>query len=201
MKVDANGCPVITLRLVKPVMRPEDSLQQRALDGVLPRDQAAALAEMVAGRPALAQQAAALESLHADLRLVAGQPPPSERQIAAREAIMARVVARVPATQVRVRPLDVIYAATAAVLVFAAYGLTRATVHTLFEQAVVMTWAIGLSLSLGLLLLIIPGFLRRAESSLLSSLVRSPITIGPADVLIYRAVGLALVVGGIWLTY
>lgn len=182
-------------------MRAEDSFQQRALDGVLPRDQAAALADMVASRPALAQQAAALQALHADLRQMAGQPSAGERQLAVREAIMARVAARVPAPQVRVRPLDAIYAATAAVLVFAAYGLTGATVHTLLEQAVVMTWAIGLSLTLGLLLLIIPSFLRQAESSLLSSLVRRPVTIGPADVLIYRAVGFALVIGGIWLTY
>ncbi len=182
-------------------MRFEDSLQQRALDRVLPRDQAAALAEMVASRPAMAQQAMALQALDADLRQVAGHQPASVRQIAVREAIMARVAARVPTTQIRVRPLDVIYAATAAVLVFAAYGLTGATVHTLFEQAVVMTWAIGLSLALGLLLLIIPSFLRQAESSLLSSLMRRPITIGAADILIYRAVGLALVVGGIWLTY
>jgi hypothetical protein len=188
-------------------MRHQDSLQQRALDGVLPCEQAAGFAEMVASRPALAEQAAALQALDADLRRVtnAAQSTRGEQRnadhVRLRQAIMARIAARVPASQVRVRPLDVIYASAAAILVFAAYGLTRATVQTLFEQAVVMTWAIGLSLTLGLLLLILPSFLRRAEASLLRTVMRRPITIGPADILIYRAVGMALVVGGIWLTY
>jgi hypothetical protein len=198
----------VTGPVVTPLMRPEESLQQRALDGVLPREQAAGLAGMLASRPALAQQAAALQALDADLRQISqntavltSEAHSEVGQLRLRQAIMARVATRVPASQVRVRPLDVIYAAAAAVLVFAAYGLTRATVQTLFEQAVVMTWAIGLSLTLGLLLLILPSFLRRAEASLLRTVMRRPIAIGPADILIYRAVGMALVVGGIWLTY
>ena len=71
---------------------------------------------------------------------------------------------------------------------------------TLFEQAVVMTWAIGLSLALGMLLLLVPSLLRNAESSLLGTLLRRPVSVGPADVLVYRAVGAALVVGAVWLT-
>lgn len=186
-------------------MRPEDCLQQRELDGVLPRDQAAALVALTCDRPAFAKQLAALQDLDADLRRLATSVSASGRQahhdVVLRVAIMERVSNRVPATQVRVRPLDLIYAASAAVLALATYGLAGAAVRTLFEQAVVMTWAIGISLSLGLLLLIAPGFLRRAESGVLGTILRRPVAIGPADVLVYRAVGVALVVGGIWLTY
>ena len=186
-------------------MRSEDRLQQRALDGVLPRDESAALAALMSERPTLAQQSSALLALDTDLRALSSSTLASARQanhdVALRAAIMEGVANRIPATQVRVRPLDLIYAASAAVLALATYGVAGATVRTLFEQAVVMTWAMGISLTLGMLLLLIPGVLRRAESGLLGSILRRPVAIGPADVLIYRAVGMALVVGGIWLTY
>lgn len=187
------------------MMRSEDRLQQRELDGVLPRDQVAALAVLTRDRPSLAQQSIAMQTLDADLRsLAAVVSAPSRRaehNVTLRGLIMERVAHRTPATHLRVRPLDVIYAASAAMLALTTYGLAGAAVRTLFEQAVVMTWAIGISLTLGMLLLIVPGFLRRAESGMLGSILRSPVAIGPADVLVYRAVGVALVVGGIWLTY
>lgn len=186
-------------------MRSEDRLQQRELDGVLPRDQVAALAVLTSGRPSLAQQSVAMQTLDVDLRtLAAVVSAPSRRaeyDVVLRGMIMERVANRTPATHLRVRPLDIIYAASAAVLALATFGLAGAAVRTLFEQAVVMTWAIGISLTLGMLLLIVPGFLRRAESGMLGSILRRPVAIGPADVLVYRAVGVALVVGGIWLTY
>ena len=186
-------------------MRSEDRLQQRALDGVLPRDESAALAALTSERPAFAQHSSALHALDMDLRALSQSVSASARQanhdVVLRASIMERVANRVPATQVRVRPLDLIYAASAAMLALATYGVAGAAVRTLFEQAVVMTWAIGISLTLGMLLLIIPGVLRRAESGLLGTILRRPVAIGPADVLIYRAVGVALVLGGIWLTY
>ena len=187
------------------MMHHDELLQQRELDGVLPRDQSAALAVLTADRSALAQQSIKLQALDADLRSLAltvrtrGQQ--ANHDVALRAAIMERVSQRMPATHVRVRPLDLIYATSAAMLALATYGLAGAAVRTLFEQAVVMTWAIGISLTMGLLLLIAPGFLRRAESGMLGTILRRPIAIGPADVLVYRAVGVALVVGGIWLTY
>ena len=186
-------------------MHSEDRLQQRELDGVLPRDQVAALAALTSERPSLAQQSFAMHTLDADLRtLAAVVSTPSRRaehDVALRGLIMERVANRTPATHLRVRPLDVIYAVSAAVLALVTYGFAGAAVRTLFEQAVVMTWAIGISLTLGMLLLIVPAFLRRAESGMLGSILRRPVAIGPADVLVYRAVGVALVVGGIWLTY
>lgn len=182
-------------------MRAEDRLQQRELDRVLPRDESAALAALTASRPDIAHQAAALQALDADLRAMAKPLRTADHDLDLRQRIMARVAQRQPAAQVRVRPLDLVYAASAAVLVFAAYGLTGAAVRTLFEQAVVMTWAIGLSLVLGMLLLAVPSLLRNAESSLLGALLRRPVTVGPADVLVYRAVGAALVVGAVWLTH
>ncbi len=174
-----------------------DLLQQRDLDGVLPPDQAAALAALTAGRPELARQAEHLHEVDADLRRLSRRH--IDHHVALRLAIMAKVAERTPAAQVRVRPLDLVYAMTAAVIVLATYGLAGATIHTLFAQAVVMTWAIGLSLLLGMILLLIPGFLRQAESSVLGAMMRRPVAIGPADALVYRAVGLALVIGGIWL--
>ncbi len=176
-----------------------DLLQQRDLDGVLPPDQAAALAALTAGRPELARQAEQLHEVDADLRRVSLSLWTNDHHLALRSAIMAKVAERTPTAQVRVRPLDLVYAMAAAVLVLATYGLAGATVHTLFAQAVVMTWAVGLSLLLGLIMLLIPGLLRQAESSVLGAMMSRPVAIGPVDALVYRAVGLALVIGGIWL--
>jgi len=182
-------------------MNPESRLQQRELDGVLPRDQVAALAVLTAEQPNLAAQATALLGLDADLRHLAAPLRQLNHDLHVRATIMQRVANRVPVPHLRLRPLDLVYAAAVAVLAIATYGLAGAAVRTLFEQAVVMTWVIGLSLMLGLLLMIAPGFLRQAESGFLAALMRRPVAIGPADVVIYRAVGVVLVIGGIWLTY
>lgn len=181
-------------------MKPNDRLVQRELDGALSRHEAAAVERMVAGDVPLTREAQALRGLDADLKLLT-----SAQRTADRADLQARIVSALPeglpVRQVRVRPIDLVYALSAVVLVALGYGLLGAAVHTLLEQTVVLVWIVAFGLVAGMVLLLAPGFMRALESNTIGRLFSRPVAIGAADVLAYRATGAALVVGAVWLAY
>ncbi len=181
-------------------MQANDRLVQRELDGALPRAEAAAVERMIAGDAQLNRGAESLRGLDADLKRMA-----AVERTADRAEFQARIVAALPegapARQVRVRPIDLVYATSAVVLVALTYGLLGAAVHTLLEQAVVLVWIVAIGLIGGMAMLLAPGLLRALESNTVGRLFGRPVAIGSADVLVYRAAGAALVVGAVWLAY
>ncbi len=181
-------------------MHDHHRLLQRDLDGVLGPAESAAVRHLLADRPELAAQAARLHQLDVGLRVVA-QPlrMRAESDAAVHERICASLPSALPVRQLQVRIIDIVFASAVIGMFFVTYGVVGTAVHTIFQQAVVLTWLIGLSLIAGLALLLAPGLLRSLESGALGRLIGRPIAIGPADVLIYRAAGLSLVVGGLWL--
>ncbi len=173
-------------------MTPAERLLQQTLDGYADPARSAAAEHL---NPA---QLEALRRLDAALKSRADQP-----LRVARDVVVARIVAALPTTapaaQVRVRPVDALVAVLAATILVMVYGMVATVSQTILAQTLWLAWAVGLSLVVGLALLVVPGLLRSWESGLFHRLLGRPIAIGPADVLIYRAVGAGLVLGGIWL--
>ena len=181
-------------------MHDRDRLLQRELDGALGPAEASAVRRLTQDEPALARTAKDLHALDADLQALA-----APLRMAGTDALQGRVLAGLPsappARQVRVRPADVMFTVIIAVLVVTTYGILGTAVSSLIQEAVVLTWLMGLSLAAGLALLVAPGFLRAMESGLMGRLLGRPVAIGPADALIYRGAGAALVVGALWLGF
>lgn len=174
-------------------MRQYERLLQRLIDGELSRHEAAGLAQLMQGRPELAEQERKLR----DLAVLMSLDARHEDGEALRSAILLRLPARPPRAEARVRPLDVLYAG----LVIALISTTFAVLKVMTDQAMLLAVLAIISLVAGLALLLMAGWLRQTEAGMLSRLLRRPIAIGPGDVLVYRAVGLALALGGFWLVY
>lgn len=175
------------------MMTPNERLLQRALDGALDRHASAAAEHLDAPR------LAALRVLDGGLKELAA--PVREQRADLQASIVVRLPAHPPQRQVRVRALDLIYAAIAATVVVVTYGILGTAVKSQLQMAIVLSWAVGLSMVAGMALMCMPGLLRAGESGLLSRLLGKPVAIGPADVLVYRAVGASLVVAGLWLAH
>lgn len=181
-------------------MKANDRLVQRELDGALPRAEAAAVGRMVAGDARLGRGAEALRGLDADLKRLVSVERTADRADL-QERIVSALPAGLPTRQVRIRPIDLVYALSAVVLVALGYGLLGAAVHTLLEQTVVLVWIVAFGLVGGMGLLLAPGLMRALESNTIGRLISRPVALGAADVLAYRAAGAALVVGAVWLAY
>jgi hypothetical protein len=181
-------------------MTPQQRLLQRDLDGVLSRNESAAVAGLAASDSVLVQTQADLQRLDVDLKTLA--PPVAVQDEARfRAQIMAALPAGLPERQLQVRPIDVIYAMCAVALVVIGFGTLATASRTILEQTTLLVWLVGISLVTGLALVVAPGFLRSCESGILGRVLGRPVAIGAADALTYRAVGLSLVVGGLWLTW
>lgn len=178
-------------------------LVQRDLDGALGAAEAAGVRQMMADQPVLAAQAKRLQLLDSKLRELAQPFVSAPARVTANNLLHERICARLPQmppiAQVRVRLVDLVVAVVVAGMLFVGYGVLGTAARSFFQEAVLLTWLIGLSLLAGLAMLLAPGFLRSMESGVLGQLIGRPIAIGPADTLIYRTAGLALVVGGLWL--
>lgn len=180
-------------------MHDHHRLLQRELDGALGAAEAAGVRQLVADRPDLAQQADRLQRLDADLRGLAQPLSSVTAATVLQERICASLPLSPPIAQVSFRLVDLGFAAAVAAMLFVTYGVVGTAARNLFQEAVLLTWMMGLSLIAGLAMVLVPGFLRSLESGVLGRLIGRPIAIGPTDVLVYRAAGFALVVGGLWL--
>jgi hypothetical protein len=168
-------------------------LLQRYRDGRLDRDHAAAVEAMVAGSADLGRQAGALGALDRDLRSLAARRPEDHHLLADR--IVAALPPTLPRAETRICLRDLVVATCAGGMVAMTYA-----VITIITDRVQLLVALALvSLVAGCAIMLLAGSLRRAESGLLGRLLGRRISVGPGDVLVYRTVGFALAVGGVWL--
>jgi hypothetical protein len=176
-------------------MHHDERLLQRLIDGDLSRHEADAMERAALDRPELAQRLRLLRQLHADLA-GAARPLGADQH----HDLHTRIVQHLPTTRpkpyARIRPIDLVTAATALALVLIAYALFGSIVRGSFA---VLTLAC-ISFVGGSLVLVLAGMLRRMEAGLISRLLGRPIAVGPADLLICRAVGVGLAIGGLYLT-
>ena len=178
-------------------MRHDDHLLQRLIDGDLSPHEAAAMDQAAHDRPELAAHLRALRALHADLGATARPMSADDHHV-----LHARIVQRLPATKpvvyARIRAFDLVTATIALALVITAYALCGSMVHgsgSLVVLAVACMSFVG-----GAMVLVMAGMLRRLEAGLFARLFGRPVAIGPADLLVYRAVGIGLAIGGLPLT-
>lgn len=174
-------------------MDPREQLLQRYRDGRLDRDQAAALERMVSSDPALARQAAGLADLDQGLRRLAAARPDDHHLLADR--IVAALPPTLPKAEARLSLRDLLVAGTAGGVV----AMTYAVIATITDRLQLLVALALVSLVAGCAIMLLAGSLRRAETGLVGRLLGRRVSVGPGDVLVYRTVGFALAVGGVWL--
>ncbi|MBA2480786.1 MAG: hypothetical protein H0V44_08995 [Planctomycetes bacterium] len=169
---------------------------QRLIDGELTAGEAAGTERSLRDRPQLAAEHQALADLHR--AMTAGARPLDPQH---HHALLARITEHLPdhrpAAYASLRPADILYTTVVLISIGMGYGL----VGTFMGQSFLVVAFAAISVVIGCLMIIMAGMLRRAESGILSQLLRKPVVIGPADALVYRAAGLGLALGGIWLSY
>jgi anti-sigma factor RsiW len=175
-------------------MHHEDRLIQRLIDGALSPHEAAALERTVQERPDLAARLGALRALHGDLG-VAARPMSADQHHELHLRIAQRLPLTRPQSYARIRPIDLMTAAAVLAAVVMGYVLGGSLVH----GGLVSLAAACISFVGGMLVLILAGMLRRIEAGLLARLLGHPVNVGPADLLVTRAVGIGLAIGGILL--
>ncbi|MBA3709505.1 MAG: hypothetical protein H0W83_11885 [Planctomycetes bacterium] len=169
---------------------------QRLLDGELKAGEASAIERAILDQPELAAQHQALSGLH-ELMSVAARPLDPQHH----HALLARITERLPehrpAAYASLTAMDIIYTAMVLVSIGLGYGM----VGTLMRGSFMVVAFAVVSVIVGCAMVILGGMLRRAESGIMSHILRKQVTVGPADALIYRAAGVGLAIGGIWLSY
>ena len=176
-------------------MRHEDQLIQRRIDGDLSPQEAAAMERAAQDRPDIALRLHALRALHADIGALA-KPLSADSHHALHARILHKVPAGRPKVYARIRPIDLVTAGVALGLIVLSYALCGSMVRGSLSVLLIAC----ISFVGGLLVLILASMLRRLEAGLISRLIGRPIAIGPADLLVYRAVGVGLAIGGLLLT-
>lgn len=170
-------------------------LLQRYVDGELGADEAAAARHLIAGNAAARDEIGRLEHLHARLeRLAQLEAVAVDANHEAVSAICRRLPATAPQRQRRLPAYQLLTAVAAVAVIGLAYGLAghRRDLLPLSVMAVI-------SLVIGLILIVMAGPLLRGDGGALARLLRRPVTVGTADVWTCRAIGLAIVIGGIYL--
>ena len=170
-------------------------LLQRARDGVLGQAENAALQAMLSADSALAGHEGALTELDILLRREAAprRQRPAEAHIA---AVMQGISAHAPATSWHLRVGDVVMAATLISLIVVTYGI----MGTMLNRSAMLVALAGVSLVAGCGLMAFAGALR-GDLPLLGALLRQRMHLGNGEVLVYRAVGCAIAIGGVWLSW
>jgi anti-sigma factor RsiW len=173
-----------------------DRLVQRYVDGELSAGQNAAVAELVRSRPETAKTLAQLEYVHEQLTAHAG-----ERFVSDTHEVMSALLARLPTTppvrQGQLRLLDVSLAAVMiTVIVLRCFGLAGS-----FRDLVPLTILAFASMLAGGLLILMAGPLRATHSGMMKRLLYRRVNVGTGGVAVYRVVGIAIFIGGIWLTH
>jgi len=180
-------------------MREADFLLQRALDGRLGPAENAAVRCMVEANPQVAAQEKALTGLDQLLRQDATVRRQVADQVADQSSLRAQIMARLPATasaeQVSLRIGDIVLGAAIIGLIVMTYG----TLGLVFDRSLLLVLLACISLVAGCGLIAFAGALR-GDLPFLGMLLRRRVAVGPGDVLVYRAIGFAVAVGGVWLT-
>jgi hypothetical protein len=170
-------------------------LLQRARDGALGPAENAALRAMLAADPTLAAAEERLATLDSLLRQEA-----APRRQRSTDAVMAHIIdhlpARVPTAEMQLRLGDVIMGGLLVSLVAVTYSI----IGTMFNHSAMLVALAVVSLVAGCGLLAFAGALR-GDLPLLGALLRRRVAVGSGEVLVYRAVGCAIAVGGVWLSW
>jgi anti-sigma factor RsiW len=177
-------------------MGPTDRLLQRALDGQLGPAENAGLRSMLAADPAAATAERTLADLDRLLRSEAAPRRQAEQQTALRARIMEGLPAVAPAQQVSLRLGDVVISCALVGMIVTTYGV----MDLVLDRSLLLAVLAAISLLAGCGLLACAGALL-GDLRLLGRLLHRRVVVGPGEVLACRAVGFALAVGGIWLTW
>jgi len=178
-------------RLLGYSMSHDSLMLQRLVDGALPSHTAAAVKRSLDDRPAAAAECAAIADLH-NLLGKATKPLSADRHRSQMLAIVNRLPDRAPQPHAKVRVLDMVLAAG----IFALLISTSVIMHSTVERSPTHLIIAIACLVVGLGVMGLTSMLQRASGIGLRRAVRTPISLGPTHVLAYRAVGLALVIGG-----
>lgn len=174
-------------------MNRDSHMIQRLVDGVLAPHEADAVERLLADRGAIAELDAAR-----DLHLLLSS---QARPLSADEhhALLGRMIEHLPRARPQsytsFRPMDLVLACSAISLVAVSFGAVGSFMH----GSVALVTIACISVVSGCALVVMAGMLRRAEAGLLRHVLRRPITVGPSDLLVYRAVGIGIALGGIYL--
>jgi hypothetical protein len=175
-------------------MSDRDLLLQRLIDGRLSPAEAAALERTAQDDAAFAERYRLLQTLHQDLA-AAASPLDGDAHHRLLDRIVQHLPAAKPQVYARVSPFDLVLAVSVLGCVAVAIG----AVGSLVRGGVALLAAACISVTVGMLMLALAGMLRRVEAGVLRRLIGRPVTVGPADVLVYRAVGVGLALGGLYL--
>lgn len=174
-------------------MRDADQLLQRYLDGELDAAQSAAMQHMLAGDERLRTQLTSLERLNGLLKTAYLSENADHESVA---AVCAKLAPAAPMRQRQMRVLDVLTLAAFVAMTALIYGLVGS-----FEDIVPLSLIAILSMVVGGALVALAQPLQEMKTGLLSKLFQRRFNLGCSDVTVYRAVGLTIFVGGLWLAY
>jgi hypothetical protein len=178
-------------RLIHQAMSSDALLVQRLVDGALPSHTAAAVERSLVDRPQAAADRAALADLHTLLGKAA-KPLSADQHRLQMLSIVGRLPDRAPQPHAKIRVLDMAVACGLFILLLS----TTVFMHSVVERSAMhLVGAVG-CLVVGLAVMALASMLQRLSHTSLRRAVRTPISLGPTDILAYRAVGLALVIGG-----
>ncbi len=174
----------------------EDLHSQRQLDGRLSPGEAAAVDAALARDAARADEASRMRVLHAELS-AALRPLDLDTHHALLTRFAQALPQGAPQPSRRLRTADLVLGVALLCMVGLCFGATGSIAHgTIAAMAIASMGLIG-----GMLLLLIATMLVRNNNGLLSKLLGRKLVIGPADVLLCRAIGLGMVIGGIYLAH
>jgi anti-sigma factor RsiW len=174
-------------------MRQDDQLLQRYLDGELDAAQSAAMQHMLAGDERLRTHLTALERLNGLLKTAYLSENADRESVA---AICAKMPVAAPMRQRQMRVIDVLTLASFVAMTALVYGLVGS-----FEDFVPLSLIAILSMVVGGALVALAQPLQAIKSGLLTKLFQQRFNLGCSDVTVYRAVGLTIFIGGLWLAY
>ncbi len=176
-------------------MNRDSQLIQRLVDGLLAPHEADAVERSLTDRGALADLQAA-RGLHQLLSMQAHPLSADEHH-----ALMARMIEHLPRalpqSYAKFRPVDLVLACAAICLISVSFGAVGSFMH----GSVVLVTIACISVVSGCALVVLAGMLRRAEAGLMRHVLRRPVTVGPSDLLVYRAVGIGMALGGMYLAH
>jgi hypothetical protein len=178
------------------LMQDKDFHLQRLLDGALAAPEAAGVQSQIDSDPVLRGRFEVLQALDGDL--AASVRPLNNTQ---HQALLNRITdalpRHAPAVYASIRPSDIVLAAS----VLAMISICFATAGSIMHGSTTLVALACVGVAAGTFILILAAMLRRAERGLLRSLLGKSVALGPADLLIYRAIGIGLALGGLYLAH
>jgi len=177
-------------------MQDQDLHLQRLLDGALSAPEAAGVTSQVASDPRLGARLGALQNLDAGLQALARPMTGASHQLLL-SRISEALPRGAPPAHARVRPADLIMALAVLAFVMVSFG----TAGSLLHGSTILLALACVGLVSGMLILVLAAMVRRAERGLLRHLLGTAVSLGPADLLVYRAIGVGLALGGLYLAH